>query len=77
MKFHYDKYRLSPSLKAIQKEKGTYDSPCLSICDYDPDTSTCQTCSMKKLEKTAWKKADSKAKEILASAINKRISQKD
>jgi predicted Fe-S protein YdhL (DUF1289 family) len=46
---------LSEELTLKQKMKGTYDSPCLSICDYDAETSECQTCFMLKEEKTCWK----------------------
>ena len=77
MAFSFDKSQLSESLAARQREKGTYDSPCMSICDYNPTSTICETCKMKKLEKKAWKAADSNEKEVLANIIIKRSEQTD
>jgi len=40
--------------KARQIAKGTYDSPCLSVCNYN-DNGQCQTCGMLQSEKKHWK----------------------
>ena len=52
--------------------KGTYDSPCLSVCDYAGELAICQTCLMSKTEKQKWKVADGIAKEKIASKVKKR-----
>ncbi|MBT7609697.1 MAG: DUF1289 domain-containing protein [Bacteriovoracaceae bacterium] len=56
-----------------QKEKGTYDSPCMSICDYDGLFKQCRTCSMRKAEKNLWKTGDLDMKGSILRAIEKRI----
>lgn len=63
---------LSPEIIEKQKLKGTYDSPCLSVCDYDELTSKCQTCGMLKTEKTAWKQGDPLIKKSILENIEKR-----
>jgi predicted Fe-S protein YdhL (DUF1289 family) len=72
----FDKSSLSSTLKEIQLEKGTYDSPCMSICDFNSDTDQCQTCLMYKVEKTKWKTGSASEKEALAQIFIKRIEQK-
>jgi len=63
---------LSPELIKKQKEKGTYDSPCLSICDYDGLFKQCATCSMRKAEKKLWKTGDADMKGSILRAVEKR-----
>lgn len=70
--YFFDKSNLSEYLQTLQKKKGTFDSPCLSVCNYCPETTVCQTCSMKKAEKILWKQADEDVKQILASRIYER-----
>lgn len=53
----FDKSSLSPELAEKQKMKGTFDSSCLSICDYD-EAGFCQTCQMNVAEKRVWKVSD-------------------
>ncbi len=67
-----DKSSLSPRLVEKQKMKGTYDSPCMSICDYEGEFFECQTCGMRKEEKQLWKIASQDKKDILLRDIGKR-----
>jgi len=76
MKYHFDKSMLSDFLVEKQKAKGTFDSPCMSICDYDQETSQCQTCGLIKDEKKLWKISDTPVKEKIAQAVIERISKK-
>lgn len=50
-KYFFPKDSLPAELIEIQKIKGTYDSPCMSICNYAGENEQCQTCSMLKKEK--------------------------
>ena len=61
---------LTPELVEKQKSKGTFDSPCMSICDYAGLFKQCQTCSMRKAEKSLWKTEDDSMKETILRAIN-------
>lgn len=70
--YYFDKSHLPERIQNLQKEKGTFDSPCLSVCNYCPETTVCQTCSMKKDEKMLWKQADAQVKETLAMRIIER-----
>lgn len=72
MSYFFDKSSLSDELQARQKSKGTFDSPCLSVCDYSEGDLICQTCLMKKSEKAEWKVAEPREKEALAWNIKKR-----
>lgn len=56
-----------------QKEKGTYDSTCLSICNYEGEEMICQTCFMKKSEKVIWKKGSEAEKKNILKAIAERL----
>jgi predicted Fe-S protein YdhL (DUF1289 family) len=76
MKYNFDKTNLSDFLIEKQKTKGTFDSPCMSICDYDQDSSVCQTCFLKKDEKRLWKISDSSVKEDIALEVMKRSPSK-
>jgi predicted Fe-S protein YdhL (DUF1289 family) len=76
-KFNFDKSSLSLALIEKQKAKGTYDSPCLSVCNFNPENDQCQTCNMFKLEKTKWKSASPDEKEELALRFIKRNAQQD
>lgn len=67
-----DKSSLSERLVEKQKMKGTYDSPCMSVCDYEGEYFECQTCGMRKDEKQHWKVSDDKKKSELLDAIFKR-----
>ncbi|MCO4755403.1 MAG: DUF1289 domain-containing protein [Bacteriovoracaceae bacterium] len=67
-----DQKDLSDKLREKQKSKGTYDSPCLSICDYEGVFKQCATCRMRKAEKSAWKSGDSMMKDTILRAIGKR-----
>tara|TARA_B110000908_G_C10034830_1_gene349085 strand:- start:37 stop:267 length:231 start_codon:yes stop_codon:yes gene_type:complete len=68
-----DEKNLSEELTAKQKMKGTYDSPCLSICDYDEEFEQCQTCFMKKEEKKLWKFSGDEVKKGILEGLAKRI----
>jgi predicted Fe-S protein YdhL (DUF1289 family) len=76
MKFKFDKSMLSDYLIEKQKAKGTYDSPCLSVCDYNLDTDVCQTCGLIKDEKKLWKVSDITIKEKIAHDVIERTSKK-
>ncbi|MCB0420366.1 MAG: DUF1289 domain-containing protein [Bdellovibrionales bacterium] len=67
-----DKSHLSPEIIDKQKLKGTYDSPCMSICDYDEKTTICQTCGMSSEEKKTWKVADSLQKQEILKSVQKK-----
>lgn len=64
-----DKSQLPEHLVEKQKAKGTYDSPCMSICNYAGEEFICQTCMMMKSEKQVWKTADQKTKDELLKKI--------
>lgn len=51
-----DQYKahLEPRLVEKQKVKGTWDSPCLSICNYMGENFQCPTCGLLKEEKVEW-----------------------
>ncbi len=68
----FDKMNLSPELVVKQRIKRTYDSSCMSVCNYD-EAGKCQTCSMYKTEKTQWKIATNEEKSIMANNILKRV----
>ena len=68
--FFYDKSALSAELVKKQKLKGTYDSPCMSVCNYSGPNDECQTCGMYKAEKQEWKKGD----EIVKASIRLMIA---
>ncbi len=61
--------KLSPELLEKQKLKGTYDSPCMSVCDYAGPEQQCLTCGMRKEEKARWKVASSCEKKELLHCI--------
>ena len=65
----FDKSHLPEHIQDRQKEKGTYDSPCMSVCNYSLDTDICQTCFMKRAEKALWKCSDEKTKQELTDKI--------
>ena len=67
--------KLSKLLEEKQKEKGTFDSLCMSICNYSGEHNICQTCFMMQEEKVRWKKATRKEKDIILNIIAKRISK--
>lgn len=67
-----DDKELPEKLKEKQKAKGTYDSPCMSICNYEGLFDQCQTCNMRKVEKKIWKEADGSMKEQILRAIKGR-----
>jgi predicted amidohydrolase len=58
---------LSNRLALKQKLKGSYDSPCQSICNYKG--TTCQTCFLDKEEKKNWSKLENKEKEKITKRI--------
>lgn len=70
-----DEKELSEDLVELQKEKGTYDSPCMSVCDYMGLFDQCKTCSMRKVEKKIWIGADTSMKEQILRAIKGRASK--
>jgi predicted Fe-S protein YdhL (DUF1289 family) len=74
---YFDKSSLSLALKETQIGKGTYDSPCMSVCDFNPETDQCATCLMFKAEKTKWKTGSETDKDELAKMFIERIEQKD
>lgn len=65
---------LPPELIEKQKNKGTYDSPCMSICDYQGLFKQCQTCLMRKAEKSVWKTGDDDMKDTILRAVNNRAN---
>lgn len=69
-----DKSSLSKNLIEKQKLKGTFDSPCMSVCNYN-DSLLCQTCKMYKYEKQEWKVSDEKNKnKILSNVLGRSVS---
>ena len=66
---------LSEDLVTKQKEKGTFDSPCMSVCNYEGMFHECQTCHMRKTEKNLWKSGDDGMKSSILRALAKRLSQ--
>jgi predicted Fe-S protein YdhL (DUF1289 family) len=67
-----DDKNLSPELVEKQKSKGTFDSPCFSICNYEGLFKQCGTCKMRKAEKNLWKTGDQDMKGSILRAIVKR-----
>jgi predicted Fe-S protein YdhL (DUF1289 family) len=63
---------LTAELVEKQKSKGTFDSPCMSICNYEGLFKQCQTCNMRKAEKSLWKTEDNSMKETILRAISGR-----
>mgnify|MGYP000754809635 CR=1 FL=1 len=73
--FFFDKSSLSKETQELQKEKKTFDSPCVSICDYEMvgDEKICQTCKLISTEKSAWKETtDLKVKNKIAKKVMQR-----
>lgn len=68
----FDKSHLSQEIQEKQKIKGTYDSPCMSICNYDEESTICQTCGIKREEKQTWKVADATGKQLILKALEER-----
>lgn len=68
-----DEKDLPERLIVKQKEKGTYDSTCMSICNYAGEEMICQTCFMKKSEKVIWKTGTKDEKESILKAISDRL----
>jgi predicted Fe-S protein YdhL (DUF1289 family) len=68
-----DDKKLDEELIAKQKMKGTYDSPCMSICDYDGSFEECQTCFLRKEEKKLWKVSCSEVKTKILETLELRI----
>jgi predicted Fe-S protein YdhL (DUF1289 family) len=71
-----DEKKLSDALIEKQKSKGTYDSPCMSVCNYIGLFNECQTCSMRKVEKSLWKTGDDDMKGSILRSMNGRTSKK-
>lgn len=69
----FNKESLSLELIEKQKSKGTYDSPCMSVCNYD-DTGQCQTCLMFQVEKQKWKVSSDSDKAAMAKTFMERIN---
>lgn len=72
----FDKSSLSKALKERQIDKGTYDSPCMSVCNFSDINDLCQTCYMYKKEKTEWKIANKERKAEMSKVFKQRIEQK-
>ena len=70
-----DDKQLTPELVQKQQEKGTYDSPCMSVCDYDGVFKQCKTCSMRKSEKNLWKTGDYDMKGTILRAVDSRSKE--
>lgn len=64
-----DEKKLTEELKKLQLEKGTYDSPCMSICNYEGLFKECQTCHMRQAEKKLWKTGDQIMKDTILRAV--------
>jgi len=56
-----------------QRIKGTLDSPCLSICNYDDLDKICRTCGMIKDEKRRWKKLGGTEKSFIRTEASERL----
>ena len=69
-----DDKNLSPKVAEKQKLKGTYDSPCHSVCNYEGLFKECGTCHMRKSEKNLWKTGDPLMKQTILNAIKKRLT---
>lgn len=72
-----DEKELSEKLIEVQKKKGTYDSPCMSICNYEGLFKQCQTCQMRQAEKNIWKTGNADMKETILRSLSKRIKSKE
>lgn len=66
---------LSDALVQKQKEKGTFDSPCMSVCNYEGMFHECQTCHMRKSEKNLWKTGDDGMKKSILRALTSRLNK--
>lgn len=69
-----DKSALPRHIQELQKKKNTFDSPCMSICNYGED-SICETCFLAKSEKMTWKATQDK--EIKDKILNAVIARRD
>jgi len=67
-----DEKNLAPEIREKQLAKGTHDSPCLAVCDYDGLFKECQTCHMRMTEKKLWITADSDMKASILRAVESR-----
>ena len=68
-----DKSGLPKEVIKKQKLKGTYDSPCMSVCNYSGPDQMCQTCFMLKSEKQTWKNTQSEeVKNKIRSLVEER-----
>ena len=56
-----------------QKAKGTYDSPCMSVCNYEGVFKECQTCHLRQAEKNLWPNGDEQLKGTIIRAITRRV----
>lgn len=72
----FNKSHMSLKKQMQQRLKGTYDSPCVSICDFDPTSLQCLTCKLLKSEKRSWIKADKKVKSQIKRAVINRVSKR-
>jgi predicted Fe-S protein YdhL (DUF1289 family) len=60
IKYFFDKSSLPLDLQETQKIKKTFDSPCMSVCNFsgEDEARICGTCNMLKDEKINWKASD-------------------
>lgn len=73
--FYFDKSSLPKELQEKQKTKKTFDSPCMSVCNFTEVDGVliCGTCQMLREEKIEWKNTeDIGVKNSIAQNILKR-----
>ena len=67
------KSQLSFKTRFKQKLKGTFDSPCMSVCNFGKESSICSTCQLKKYEKQQWRQAEAQVKAQIIENVRERI----
>jgi predicted Fe-S protein YdhL (DUF1289 family) len=72
----FDKSHLPLETQEKQKSKGTWDSPCMSVCNYEGENLLCGTCGFLKAEKPQWVQGDETVKNQILDNICKRTAQK-
>lgn len=76
-KLYFDKSSLSNELQEIQKIKNTFDSPCMSVCNFSGEDNAriCGTCKMLKEEKILWKITDDAS--VKSMIVNRVLSRRE
>lgn len=61
--------------RARQIAQGLYDSPCLSACCPDPDSSICAECGLSREERGRWPTASLTEKSEIRAVAHRRLAQ--